>query len=114
MKNALIPSLAVLLSTLAVPAQAKTFVYVSNAEDGDISGYTMDKSSGALPPIGKTRAGMLVMPMTVSLDKRYLYAVVRSLPLRVVTYAIDPASGALAEKGAAALPESTSCTIWPS
>ena len=106
MKNALIPSLAVLLSTLAVPAQAKTFVYVSNAEDGDISGYTMDKSSGALTPIGKTRAGMLVMPMTVSLDKRYLYAVVRSLPLRVVTYAIDPASGALAEKGAAALPES--------
>ncbi|HXP98301.1 MAG TPA: beta-propeller fold lactonase family protein [Telmatospirillum sp.] len=99
-----------LAATLGVigagPASAKSFVYVSNAEDGDIDGYTMDKSSGVLTPIGKTKAGMLVMPMTVSPDKHHLYAVVRSLPLRVVTYAIDPKSGALTEKGSAPLPES--------
>ena len=53
----------------AAPAYAKTFVYVSSAEDADIDGYTMDTSSGVLTPIGKTKAGMLVMPMTISPDK---------------------------------------------
>jgi 6-phosphogluconolactonase len=106
MNHPLLSALAVILAAVVTPAHAKTYVYVSNAEDGDISGYTMDKSSGVLTPIGRTKAGMLVMPMTLSPDKHYLYAVVRSLPLRVVTYAIDPASGALAEKGTAPLPES--------
>src|SRR6516162_7732914 len=31
---------------------AKTFVYVSNAQDGNIDAYTMDTSTGALTPIG--------------------------------------------------------------
>ena len=35
-------ALACALCTL--PAAAKTFVYVSNAEDGDISTYTLTKS----------------------------------------------------------------------
>jgi len=105
LRTVCLSALALGLAT-AVPAHAKTFVYVSNAEDADIDGYTMDTSSGALTPIGKTKAGMLVMPMTISPDKHYLYAVVRSLPLRVVTYAIDPSTGALSEKGTAPLPES--------
>ena len=45
---------------------AKTFVYVSNAQDGNIDGYIMDTSTGALTPIGKAEAAKLVMPMTVS------------------------------------------------
>src|SRR6478609_1383828 len=85
---------------------AKTFVYVSNAQDGNIDAYNMDMSTGALTPVGKTEVAKLVMPMTVSPDKKYLYAVIRSQPTRVLTYAIDPASGALTQKASAPLPDS--------
>ena len=85
---------------------AKTFVYVSNAQDGNIDAYTMDTSTGALTPIGKAEAAKLVMPMTVSPNKKYLYAVARSQPTRVLTYAIDPATGALSQKASAPLPDS--------
>src|SRR5262252_5449290 len=81
---------------------AKTFVYVSNAQDA----YTMDTSTGALTPIGKSEASKLVMPMTVSPNKKHLYAVVRSPPPRVLTYDIDPATGALTQKASAPLPDS--------
>jgi 6-phosphogluconolactonase len=85
---------------------AKTFVYVSNAQDGNIDAYSMDMSTGALTSIGKVDAAKLVMPMAVSPDKKHLYAVIRSEPRRVLTYAIDPASGALAQKASAPLPDS--------
>ena len=85
---------------------AKTFVYVSNAQDGNIDAYMMDTGSGALTPIGKAEAAKLVMPMTVSPSKKHLYAVIRSQPTRVLTYAIDPATGALTQKASAPLPDS--------
>lgn len=97
-----------LLFTIGVTSMsaAKTFVYVSNAQDGNIDAYSMDTASGALTPIGKTEAAKLVMPMTVSPSKKHLYAVIRSQPTRVLTYAIDPATGALAQKASAPLPDS--------
>ncbi len=79
---------------------------MSNAQDGNIDAYVMDMRTGALTPIGKAEAGKLVMPMTLSPNKKYLYAVVRSPPLRVLTYAIDPATGALTQKASAPLPDS--------
>jgi len=85
---------------------AKTFVYVSIAQDGNIDAYTMDTNTGTLAPIGKTEADKLVMPMTVSPNKKYLYAVIRSQPVRVLTYAIDPATGVLTQKASAPLPDS--------
>jgi 6-phosphogluconolactonase len=85
---------------------AKTFVYVSNAQDGNIDAYSMDTSTGSLTSIGKAEAGKLVMPMAASPDKKHLYAVVRSQPPRVLTYAIDPATGALTQKASAPLPDS--------
>ena len=66
----------------------------------------MDTSTGSLTPIGKAEAGKLVMPMAVSPDKKHLYAVVRSEPPRVLTYAIDPTTGALTAKASARLPDS--------
>ena len=87
-------------------SMAKTFVYVSNAQDGNIDTYNMDMSTGALTPVGKTEAAKLVMPMTLSPNKKYLYAVIRSQPTRVLTYAIDPATGALTQKASAPLPDS--------
>ncbi|MFZ0024745.1 MAG: beta-propeller fold lactonase family protein, partial [Pseudolabrys sp.] len=85
---------------------AKTFVYVSNAQDGNIDAFVMDMSTGALTPIGKAEAAKLVMPMAVSPSKKHLYAVVRSQPVRVLTYAIDPATGGLTQKASAPLPDS--------
>jgi 6-phosphogluconolactonase len=84
---------------------AKTFVYVSSAQDGIIDVYSMDTSTGALTSIGKVEAAKLVMPMAVSPDKKHLYAVIRSQPVRVLTYAIDPTSGALTQKASAPLPD---------
>jgi 6-phosphogluconolactonase len=85
---------------------AATFVYVSDAEDGAIDAYGMNAKTGALTSIGKTEAGKLVMPMAVAPNKKFLYAVVRSQPTRVLTYAIDGRTGALTQKATAPLPDS--------
>src|SRR5215470_4606555 len=93
-------------AALAGSAVARTFVYVSNAQDANIDAYLLDKVSGLLTPIGKTDAGKLVMPMAVSPNKKLLYAVMRSNPFRVATYQIDPGTGALTQKATAPLPDS--------
>ena len=88
------------------PADAKTVVYVSNAQDGEIEAYSMDAKTGALTSLGKTKAGKVVMPMAISPTKKFLYAAVRSEPFTVITYAIDPKTGALSQKASAPLPDS--------
>lgn len=85
---------------------AATFVYVSAAEDATIDAYVMNTKTGALKSIGKTEAGKTVMPMAVAPNKKFLYAVVRSQPMRVLTYAIDGKTGALTQKATAPLPDS--------
>jgi 6-phosphogluconolactonase len=103
----LFAALAVLTAPLAfgAPALAGTFVYVSNAEDGNIGMYAL-QPDGALQPGARTDAGKIVMPLTVSPDKRFLYAAVRSKPFTVVTYAIDRNTGALKQLSTALLAES--------
>src|SRR6266508_3249426 len=93
------------LITLAGAAQAATYVYVSNAEDGNIGMYTL-QPDGTLQPGPRVDAGKPVMPMSVSPDKRFLYAAVRSKPFTVVTYAVDPKTGALKQLTTAPLAES--------
>jgi len=75
-------------------APAATFVYVSNAEDGDIGVYAM-KPDGTLESRGRVAAAKTVMPMAVSPDKRFLYAHSRSKPYSFHVYSIDPKTGAL-------------------
>jgi 6-phosphogluconolactonase len=89
----------------SVPALAATFVYVSNAEDGEIGMYTL-QSDGSLQPGPRVKAEKVVMPMTVSPDKRFLIAGVRSKPFSAYTYSIDPGSGALKLVGTGPLAES--------
>jgi 6-phosphogluconolactonase len=99
-------SFAILISVaFASPAPAATFVYVSNAEDGDIGTYTL-QSDGSLKPGPRVKAQNLVMPMTVSPDKRFLIAAARSKPYQAYSYAIDPRSGELKPVGTGALAES--------
>jgi len=98
--------LAAALSMLsAAHGLAATFVYVSNAEDGDIAAYTL-QGDGSLKPRERYKAEKLVMPMAVSPDKRFLIAAVRSKPYRALTYSIDPSSGALKAAGSGPLAES--------
>jgi 6-phosphogluconolactonase len=96
---------AVLSMVSAVPALAATFVYVSNAEDGDIGMYTL-QPDGSLQSGPRFKAEKLVMPMTVSPDKRFLIAAVRSKPYQAHSYSIDPGSGALKLVGTGPLAES--------
>jgi 6-phosphogluconolactonase len=84
---------------------AATFVYVSNSEDGDISTYQL-QDSGELRPGARAKAASVVMPMTVSHDRRFLYAASRSKPFTVHVYSIDRNSGALTLASTSPLAES--------
>jgi len=92
---------------LLVSAQvaAASFVYVSNAEDGDIGLYTL-RPDGSLQPGQRFKAAPMVMPMSVSPDKRFLVAAVRSKPFSAYTYGIDRGTGALKPIGSGPLAES--------
>jgi 6-phosphogluconolactonase len=79
---------------LSGQAMAVTFVYVSNAEEGDIGLYLM-QPDGTLQPGPRFKAEKLVMPMAVSRDKRFLVAAVRTKPYLAYTYSIHRSSGAL-------------------
>ena len=95
-----------LSAACSVPAAAGTFVYVSNADDGDISTYTLKYDEGKLEPGARMLAGSFVMPMDADAKGRYLYASVRSEPWSVQSYRIHPDTGALTWVGSAPLPES--------
>jgi 6-phosphogluconolactonase len=82
-----------------------SFVYVSNAEDGDIGMYTL-RPDGSLQPGQRFKAEKVVGPMTVSPDKRFLVAAVRSKPFWAYTYSIDRGTGALRLVGTGPLAES--------
>jgi 6-phosphogluconolactonase len=103
MKNKSAVALAALF--LAGTLHAATFVYVSNADDGDISTYTL-QPDGSLKPGERVKAEKVVMPMSVSPDKKYLVAAVRSKPFSAWTYRIDRKSGALKLVGSGPLAES--------
>ena len=103
MKASIIAALLSLASS--APALAGTFVYVSNAEDGDIGMYTQ-QADGSLQPGQRFKAAKLVMPMAVSPDKRFLIAAVRSKPFQAYSYSIDKSSGALNLVGTGTLAES--------
>ena len=96
---------ATIMGAGGLPALAASYVYVSNAEDGDISVYAA-KPDGTLSSGARVPAAKVVMPMTVSPDKRFLYAASRSKPYSVHAYAIDRGTGALKPVASSPLAES--------
>ena len=86
-------------------AMAGTFVYVSNADDGDIGTYAL-QADGKLVPGARVPAAKVVMPMAVSPDRKYLYAAARSKPYAAHVFAIEPKTGALTPVGTGPLAES--------
>ena len=93
------------MTSFAGSAAAATFVYVSNADDGDIGVYRM-QDSGELQPGARAKAASVVMPMVVSPDRRFLYAASRSKPYLVHVYTIDRNTGALTQLASSPLAES--------
>jgi 6-phosphogluconolactonase len=59
-----------------------------------------------LSPVQRVMVGGQVMPLALSPDRRFLYATRRSEPLEVLSFGIDPLSGALTHLGEAPLPHS--------
>src|SRR5215813_4852412 len=99
-------TIAIFLSMVfSNPALAATFVYVSNADDGEIGSYTL-QADGSLKPGQRIKAEKIVMPMAVSPDKRFTIAAVRSKPYQAYSYLIDPGSGGLKLVGTGSLAES--------
>jgi len=94
------------ITALATPAGAGTFVYVSNQDDGDISVYAMAPDTGMLTPAPRAAAGKLVMPMASSPDGKFLYASVRTKPFSIYNYRVDPSTGDLRWLGTSPLPDS--------
>ncbi|WP_431097007.1 lactonase family protein [Polaromonas aquatica] len=87
-------------------AASATWVYISNADSQDISVFQLDRAAGALKPVVTVPVGGTAMPMVVSKDKKFLYVALRSQPFRVVTFAIDGATGGLKKLGEASLADS--------
>ncbi|VTU38745.1 6-phosphogluconolactonase [Variovorax sp. PBS-H4] len=81
-------------------------VYVSNAESGDITVFSLDERTGTLTRRQDVAVGGTLMPMALSPDRRRLYVARRSAPLAVIGFSIDPASGRLAPLGEAPLAHS--------
>jgi 6-phosphogluconolactonase len=81
------------------------FVYVSNAEDGDLGLYTM-RPDGTLQAGGRCKAAPSLGPLSVSPDKRFLVAASRAQPFSAHSFGIDRASGALEPLGSGPLAES--------
>src|ERR1700746_1936600 len=101
------PIIAVLLFLgSSAPVLAGTFVYVSNAEDGDIGMDTL-QADGLLQPGQRFKATKLVMPMARGPDKRCLIAAARSNPFQAYSYSIAKSSGALNLVGTGTLAESS-------
>ncbi len=87
-------------AVLTLPAQAATFVYVSNSESNDIYVLQLNRKNGELtlvetvPIPGVIKSGGST-PMAVSPDRRFLFVATRGEPQMVATFSIDPASGKL-------------------
>ena len=102
-KGVIIVAMTTLIGS--APVLAGTFVYVSNADDGDIGVYSV-QNDRSLNPGEHAKAANVVMPMTVSPDRRFLYAAARSKPYSVFVYAMDSNTGALKPLSVSPLAES--------
>jgi 6-phosphogluconolactonase len=95
----------------ATAANAATYVYVGNAASSEIFVFSLDPKTGDLTEIDKltvpgiTKAGSS-MPMSVSPNKKFLYAGFRGEPQVAAAFAIDPKTGKLKHLGNGPLADS--------
>lgn len=93
---------------------ANTYVYISNADDGDICAYELvssqpqgsESTTPHLEPLGRIEVGNLVMPMVATQDAMTLFAAVRSAPYALHSFRINPTDGKLNRLATIPLPDS--------
>jgi 6-phosphogluconolactonase len=96
---------------MTATANAATYVYVGSAGTSEIIVLSLDPRTGDLAEIEKkvvpgiAKAGGSI-PMTVSPDKKFLYAGMRGEPLVAAAFAIDARTGKLKHLGNSALADS--------
>src|SRR5687767_12227035 len=83
----------------------KTFVYVSNGGDGDITVMRLDPQIGDMKLVEKVPAGPNVMHMALSPDHHFLYASLRSEPFSIISYSINSETGKLTQLAKESLPD---------
>lgn len=78
------------------------FLYTANSGSNDISGFSIDQTTGALTPFagGPVSTGHHPISVTVDYSGKFLY-VVSDVDATVLTYSIDPTTGALTPVGPA-------------
>ncbi|HSV54735.1 MAG TPA: lactonase family protein [Burkholderiaceae bacterium] len=96
-------AMALLMQGCAAPT---TMAYVSNADSREISVLKLDSGQGTVQAVQTVAVGGTVMPLTISPDKRFLYAALRSEPYTVASFAINGRTGELTPAGSAPLPDS--------
>lgn len=79
----------------ALTGEARTMVYVSNADSRDIYVLALNETDGSATLIDKVAVTGTVMPLAMSPDRTYLFASLRSEPYSVSSFAISPDSGIL-------------------
>ena len=82
-----------------------TFVYVSNADSGDISVLSL-AAGGELTPVDTLALGGSLMPLALSPCQGFIYVARRSEPMALLSLRIDPHSGRLNLLGETGLPAS--------
>jgi len=92
-------------TTFVYANSERTFVYVSNGDDGDITVMELDPNSGNLKLVEKVPASPNVMHMALSPDHRFLYASIRSEPFSVISYSINSETGNLTQLSKESLPD---------
>jgi len=97
---------AATLGALSGAANATTVVYVSNADSRTISVMRLNEETGKLSSIQDVPVSGMVMPLTVSPDRRYLFAALRSKPYSVASFRIGAGDGMLTPVATSPLPES--------
>lgn len=97
---------AALACSLSLPTVAATYAYISSPNDGLISQYVLDETTGAPKLVEQVPAGSKVNPMAITPDGKVLYAALRVAPFTVVGYSIDAATGHLEKINQAPLADS--------
>jgi 6-phosphogluconolactonase len=76
-------------------ANARTMVYISNADSREIYTLELNEADGTSKLIEKVPVTGSVMPLAISPDHKFLYASLRSEPYSVSSFSIDQNSGRL-------------------
>lgn len=79
----------------APTANARTMVYIANADSREIYVLELNEKDGSSRVVEKVAVTGSVMPLAISPDRKYLYASLRSEPYSVSSFAINQESGKL-------------------